>query len=438
MRCDDRTERISAEIAPRRGGAEKRRVFLVSEDGRMRYAILDREGLVLGAGLTADLRYEAPTVSRRHCRLREGHEGPVIEDMGSTNGTRVGLSMLGARPRPLPLPALLTLGRHRLAVLPGVEVLGGGLAMRFGELVSASPGMGRVFFVAMAASCSPLPLLIQGDSGTGKDLLARAVHAAGPAGRGPWVAVNCATLSPERAEVDLFGCRKGAYTGAVADRPGLLAAANGGTLFLDEVADLPLPVQARLLRVLEGQPVRPVGDTMERSVQVRIIAASNANLSDRVREQRFRADLFFRLHVLPVRLPPLRDRPEDVPLLTAWLGRSMPGLALTPEGAGLLARYPWPGNVRELRSVLQRVSALGGGAVADRVAVLGALEAGGGSPASAVDAGGLPSPSAGQSTTQLLRALGIPRSTYYYRRAMARREGLTPGGGASRSPTSAP
>jgi len=390
----------------------------------MRYVLLDREGVVLGSGKDVDLRLEDPTVSRRHSRIRTGRDRSLIEieDLGSTNGTRVGTAHAGKGVRPLVTPVLITLGRNRLAALHALEVPGAGVAMRLGEMVSASPVMARLFFSALAAACSPLPLLIQGDSGTGKELLARAVHEAGPLRGGPWVPVNCASLAPERAEVELFGCRKGAYTGATADRPGLLAAASGGTLFLDEVAELPLSVQARLLRVLDGQPVRPVGDHRSRPVQVRIIAASNANLPDRVRGRRFRADLFFRLHVLPVHLPPLKDRPEDVPLLTAWLGRSMPGLALTPEGAALLGRYPWPGNVRELRSVLQRVAALGDGAAAGRSAVLGALEAGGGSPAAAADAGGLPAPVPGLSTSQLLRVLGIPRSTYYYRRARDRRE----------------
>ena len=437
MRCDDRTERITP-AGDRPGGAgDPRRVFLVTEEGRMRYVVLDREGVLIGSGRDADLRLGDPTVSRRHCRLRAGDGGLRVEDLGSTNGTRVGDAPVGRGSRPLILPALLSLGRHRLAALPAVEVPGAGVAMRLGEMVSASPRMARVFFTALAAACSPLPVLLQGGSGTGKELLARAIHDGAAPGRGPWVPVNCATLAPERAEVELFGCRKGAYTGATADRPGLLAAANGGTLFLDEVAELPLAVQARLLRVLEGQPVRPVGDHRARPVQLRIIAASNADLPARVRSGRFRADLFFRLHVLPVHLPPLRDRAGDVPLLTAWLARALPGLALTPDGAALLARHPWPGNVRELRAVLQRVAALGGGAAAGRDAVMGALEAGGRSAAPTMDAGDLSTPGPGLSTSEMLRILGIPRSTYYHRRARAR-GAIRPCGDAARSPTSAP
>ena len=435
MGCDDRTERIPAGGPTRRGEEDPRRIFLVTEDGRMRYVLLDAEGVVVGTGRDVDLRLEDPTVSRRHCRLRAGPDGPLIEDLGSTNGTRVGAAPGGTGTRPLRLPALIALGRLRLAVIPAVEIPGAGVAMRLGELVSASSGMARVFFAGLAAAASPLPLLLQGDSGTGKDLLARAIHRSGPPGHHPWIPVNCSTLAPERAEVELFGCRKGAYTGAIADRPGLLAAADGGTLFLDEVAELPLSVQARLLRVLEGHPAAPVGDHRPRPVQVRIIAASNASLPERVRTHRFRADLFFRLHVLPILLPPLRDRPGDVPLLTAWLGRSLPDLALTPEGAALLARHRWPGNVRELRSVLQRVAALGGG-IGGREAVLEALEAGGRSPTTQA-VGDLPTPAPGSSTTELLRSLGIPRSTYYHRRARERAR-LTPCGDAARSPTSAP
>ncbi|MBM4371433.1 MAG: sigma 54-interacting transcriptional regulator [Deltaproteobacteria bacterium] len=432
--------------AAARAAENGRRLFLVTADGRMRYLLVDHEGIVLGSGRDVDLRIEDSTVSRRHLRLRgvtgcqpdpggQGGGPLVVEDLGSTNGSVVGLAPLGVRPRTLSLPALLTLGRTRVAVLPGIEIPGGGVAMRLGELVSASPRVARTLFQALAAAWSPLPVLLQGESGTGKELLARVIHGAGPLSSGPLVTVNCATLSPERAEVELFGCRKGAYTGAVADRPGLLATASGGALFLDEVAELPLPVQARLLRVLEGQPFRAVGDHVPRTAQVRIMAASNADLALRVRQGLFRSDLFFRLHVLPVRMPPLRERPEDVPLLTVWLGRSLPGCRLTPEGASLLARYPWPGNVRELRSVLQRLASLGGGAPAGPDAVLGALEAGAGPAGARCASAGPVTPEPGCSTSQLLRTLGVPRSTYYYRRA---RQGLTPAAADGTSPRCAP
>ena len=213
---------------------------------------------------------------------------------------------------------------------------------------------------------APLPstVLVQGESGTGKELAARAIHER--SGRpGSFVAINCGAVSPELLESELFGHVKGAFTGAHQAREGLFSFAHGGSLFLDEIGEMPLKMQAKLLRVLEEKTIRPVGGNQETPVNVRIIAATNRELSEEVAGGRFREDLFYRLNVVSVRLPPLRERPQDIPSLTGFfldrlsreLGLPSPGL----DGWDLeqLRRYDWPGNVRELRNVIERCLLLG-------------------------------------------------------------------------------
>jgi two-component system, NtrC family, response regulator HydG len=226
-------------------------------------------------------------------------------------------------------------------------------------LIGHSLPMQRVFDVLQQVSSSHATVLILGESGTGKELVARAIHTNSPRKDRPFVAVNCAALSQGLIESELFGHVKGAFTGAVTAKEGMLVYADGGTLFLDEVGDMPLETQAKLLRVLETREVQPVGGNATRKVDVRLVAATNRDLKTMVAESKFRGDLLFRLQVVTLQLPPLRERPGDVPLLidhfvTALAeehGRSVRGI--TPEARALLVRYPWPGNVRELRNALE-------------------------------------------------------------------------------------
>jgi two-component system response regulator HydG len=213
---------------------------------------------------------------------------------------------------------------------------------------------------------APLPftVLIQGESGTGKELVARTIHARSARSRGPFVAVNCATVTPTLAESLFFGYRRGAFTGAEADRIGFFQAAAGGSLFLDEVGDLPEAVQGVLLRALQEGRVAPVGETRASAVDVRVISATNRDLEAEVREGRFRADLFYRLHVVQIQVPPLRERLEDVRALVdaflaeyrAWFGFG-PRAVADDVTARFLA-HNWPGNVRELRNVIERAFAV--------------------------------------------------------------------------------
>jgi two-component system nitrogen regulation response regulator GlnG len=203
-------------------------------------------------------------------------------------------------------------------------------------------------------------VLITGESGTGKELVARAIHANSPRRSKPLLAAHVAAFNPNLVESELFGHVKGAFTGADKARDGLLKIADGGTVFLDELADIPLPVQAKLLRVLERQEVQPVGASESQMVDVRIVSATHADLSAAVREGRFRHDLFFRLNVYPIHLPPLRDRVDDIPLLAeAFLrqfGISNSAAMLPADTLAFLKSRPWPGNVRELRNALEHAA----------------------------------------------------------------------------------
>ncbi len=245
----------------------------------------------------------------------------------------------------------------RLAALlerrPGNAVVGTG----FAGMVGRSPAMREVFDAIRRVAPTDATVLIHGETGTGKELAARAIHAHSARARGPFLAVNCAALSEGLLESELFGHVRGAFTGAVADKAGLFEAAGGGTLFLDEIGDVSPGLQQSLLRALQEREIRRVGSVRATRVDVRIVAATRRDLRLEVAEGRFREDLFYRLNVFPVILPPLRDRPTDIPLLVeAGLGalrRTRPRLACSPLVLRTLRAYAWPGNVRELMSVLE-------------------------------------------------------------------------------------
>ena len=228
------------------------------------------------------------------------------------------------------------------------------------EIVGVSGAMRRVLELVARVAPTASTVLISGETGTGKELVARAIHAASPRRDELFIAVNCASLSEGVLESELFGHRRGAFTGAVTDRKGLFEVADGGTLFLDEVSETTPGLQAKLLRVLQEGEIRPVGDNRSYPVDVRIIAATNRRLEDEIKGQRFREDLFYRLSVFPIHIPPLRERREDIPVLARHL---MHRLAVQlkknvgeprPEALELLMRYPFPGNVRELANELER------------------------------------------------------------------------------------
>jgi transcriptional regulator with GAF, ATPase, and Fis domain len=230
---------------------------------------------------------------------------------------------------------------------------------RFG-MVSAAPEMLPLFERIERVAPSDVPVLVHGETGTGKELVAHALHARSRRAKRTFLAENCAAVPATLLESELFGHKKGSFTHAIADRPGHFVTADGGTLFLDEIGDMPLEMQAKLLRVLESGELRPVGASQVVKVDVRIVAATHRELAQLVKERRFREDLYYRLAVVTLELPPLRARTGDVALLTRFfLARfAQPGTELAPEALAALERHPWPGNVRQLENELRRATAL--------------------------------------------------------------------------------
>jgi len=237
----------------------------------------------------------------------------------------------------------------------------------FGGLIGVSPKMQRVYRMIEKVSQHNYPVLILGESGTGKELVARSIHFSGPRRGRPFVPVDCSSLVPTLIESELFGYVKGAFTGAMHSKVGLIESAGSGTLFLDEIGDLPVDLQAKLLRALQEKEVKPVGSTDRVSISVRVIAATNRDLEAAVRQGQFWQDLFFRLNVVQIKLPPLRERKSDIPLLVnsflEKFSESQGVRAISEDAMARLIAYDWPGNVRELENAIERAVALGSGPV---------------------------------------------------------------------------
>ncbi|MBI5546270.1 MAG: sigma 54-dependent Fis family transcriptional regulator, partial [Deltaproteobacteria bacterium] len=353
-------------------------------------SVADR--LSIGTQESNDLSLSDRSVSRFHAELSRTPDGFRLKDLGSTNGTFVGnLRVIEAL---LEADATLRLGQTtvRLSVAREREDVSLHPESRFGRLVGHSVAM-RVLFSQLArVAPTSATALVQGESGTGKEDVARALHEGGPRSGGPFVVVDCAAIPPDLVESELFGHEKGAFTGAAHERRGAFESAHGGTLFLDEIGELPLAIQPRLLRALEARQVKRVGADQYRPVDVRIVAATHRDLRQAVNRGQFREDLYFRLAVATLRIPPLREHLEDLPLLLEelWgraskdLGVERPFPAPGPETLAELGRLPWEGNVRELRNFVERSLAISGDL--DPVQLeTGAADSGRASPALAAD-----------------------------------------------------
>jgi DNA-binding NtrC family response regulator len=348
------------------GGSGRLRCQLVVVDGadRGRACRLGEREVEVGTAAGAALVLSDDRVSARHLAVRADGARFVVRDLGSTNGTWYE----GSRVSEVTVPAGTTLlvGRTALRIEAEAQPLDlpPSQARRFGELVGESLAIREVFAVLERVAGSDATVLVEGETGTGKEWVARALHDASPRRKKPFVTVDCGALPEAMLDSELFGHVPGAYTGATQRRDGMLVRADGGTLFLDELGRISPTVQARLLRVLEERVVRPLGGDRERAIDVRVIAASRDDIDAEVAAGRFRPDLLYRLAVVRVGLPPLRTRREDLPLLVRELLRRR-GLAdEAPAGAQLerLIAHAWPGNVRELRNVLDRAIALAPGA----------------------------------------------------------------------------
>ncbi|WP_407659861.1 sigma 54-interacting transcriptional regulator [Hyalangium gracile] len=340
----------------------RRKLVFLSGSDAGRSVSLQLQSYRLGTDPACDIVLKDRKVSRQHLSLEVREDRVLARDLGSRNGSfceRMRFTELEVR-----LGAILRLGDTELKIVPEDSreiVIPLSSDTRFGGLVGGSRRMREVFTLLQRLAAGDADVLIQGETGTGKELCAEGIHTASPRNKGPFSIVDLAGIAPSLVESELFGHVKGAFTGAQADRAGAFERADGGTVFLDEVGDLPLELQPRLLRVLERRQVKRVGANDYRTVNVRVVAATHRDLEAAVKEGRFREDLFHRLAVLHVTLPPLRERPEDIPLLvdTMLERMSKPPSALSEQTRALLTQYPWPGNVRELRNVVQRVVNLG-------------------------------------------------------------------------------
>ena len=321
------------------------------------------QSVILGTGPDVGLRLADRTVSSRHCELHADEQGVVVVDLGSKNGLFVGGARV-PRARLEATTASFVIGRSTVTVTPAQGVPVGNTDALPG-IIGRSEPMRRIAAEVRRHAGTRAPILIQGESGTGKDLVARAIHQLGRPS-GPYVPLNVGAIAESLADSELFGHRRGAFTGAVAHRQGAFEQAHQGTLFLDEVAELSAGVQVRLLRVVEDGSVRPVGAQTSTNVDVRIVSASWAALAERVEEGRFRGDLYHRLSTVTLRLPPLRERRSDLPALASvLLARLAPELGqkqLSSDALAVLVAHAWPGNVRELAGVLYRAAALASGA----------------------------------------------------------------------------
>ena len=316
----------------------------------------------VGTHERSDVRLTDDTVSRFHCELTVEERGVRIRDLESRNGTVVdGTRVLDGFLRD---GSMLVLGATWLQVelgalrLTGLQL--GDAPTRFGNLVGESPAMRAAFAAMERAAISDATVLLEGETGTGKEEAAAAIHQASRRADGSFVVVDCGAMPRELLLSELFGHEKGAFTGAADRRIGAFEEASGGTIFLDEIGELPLDLQPQLLRVLERREIRRLGSNRYVAVDVRVLAATNRDLRTEVNEERFRADLYYRLAVVTVRLPPLRERPGDLAALArtvlAGLGADAATIdrLCTPELVDTLRRGPWPGNVRELRNYLER------------------------------------------------------------------------------------
>jgi transcriptional regulator with PAS, ATPase and Fis domain len=359
---DNATQALVTESAPVR----IRKMTLVvtkGADAGKRVA-LTKKRFVIGKGASCDLRFLDATVSRQHLEIEASEEACFVRDLGSTNGTQInGTRIMEAFLAP---GDRVQAGNIELMLQPVYETpeeRSLGALEQFGTLIAASPSMKSILGMLRKAAQSGTTVLLRGETGVGKSALAKALHTEGPRREGPFVVFDCASVAPTLVESELFGVKKGAFTGAYESRAGACELAGGGTLFVDEICDLPIELQAKLLRVLEDKEVQRLGDTKPRKLDIHVIAATRINLEEAVREGRFRRDLYYRIAVLEVMVPPLRNRKEDLPLLCNHFLKETRGdnawSRFTPALRDELLAYSWPGNIRELRNVLERLECIG-------------------------------------------------------------------------------
>ncbi|MFT5357296.1 MAG: transcriptional regulator with GAF, ATPase, and Fis domain [Polyangiales bacterium] len=317
--------------------------------------------LKIGTAKDNDLVLTDPAVSRHHMTIALGPSATRVRDLDSRNGTHVdGVTVFDAQLAP---GSRVSLGQTTLQVTPVDEPVSIPLSSseQCGRLIGRSVAMRQVFAIIERVAPSEATVLIRGETGTGKELTAEALHQLSERSEGPFLTLDCGAIAASLLESELFGHSKGAFTGAHGDRAGVFEAAHRGTLFLDEIGELPLELQPKLLRVLEGREVRRVGENHTRSVDVRILAATHRDLASLVNTGQFREDLYYRLAVVELELPALRHRVDDIPMLVRHIAKGLDGPVPSSSTLASLQRKAWPGNVRELRNAVERALALAHG-----------------------------------------------------------------------------
>src|SRR5688572_21523238 len=319
------------------------------------------EEITLGTSPSADLILTDATVSRSHAVLRATPAGYLLVDLESTNGTWIGERRIVSAYVAVKDTFQVGDTSLRLEATRDAVELPLSATARFGELIGASVAARRLFAQLEQLAATDATVLIEGETGTGKDAIADALHEQGARARGPFVIFDCGAVAPHLLESELFGHEKGAFTGAATARSGLFEDAHGGTLFIDEIGELPKELQPKLLRALEQRQVRRVGSTQPHSFDVRVIAATHRDLKREVNRGTFREDLYYRLNVVHVRVPPLRERLDDIPLLCERFWQECaPDRGSAPAALIELFRsHAWPGNVRELRNRVERAATMG-------------------------------------------------------------------------------
>ncbi|HPV04062.1 MAG TPA: sigma 54-interacting transcriptional regulator [Myxococcota bacterium] len=332
--------------------------------------LIDSDTVTVGAARECDLVIDDPGVSRTHFQILRRPEGWLLRDLKSTNGTMVERARVVEAW--LSTGMTITIGRTSIEFMAVSDMapVSASASEGFGDAVGRSQAMREIFTLLERVSQTDATVLIEGETGSGKEVIARGIHDASRRAQGPFVVFDCGATPRDLVESILFGHERGAFTGAVTTREGLFEQADGGTLFLDELGELPPEVQPKLLRILETREVRRVGGSKARKVSVRLVAATNRRLESEVAAGRFRADLFFRLAVIRVTLPALKDRIQDIPLLvSAFTSRrkavhgSCP--VVSDRALSILSQWNWPGNVRELFNALERAASLCPGSVVD-------------------------------------------------------------------------
>jgi transcriptional regulator with GAF, ATPase, and Fis domain len=346
---------------------KKARVVVAEGPDKGKDIVIDKERTTIGRSVICDLVLSDKAVSTTHVELVAKEKGFLLRDLGSTNGTFVGdlrIQEVWVKPG-----TVVKLGTSQLRFEPvsgsvDIEI---SKSERFFEIVGRSVRMREIFATLEKVAPTELTVLIRGETGTGKELVARAIHRASRRRDAPMVVQDCSAIPKDLIESTLFGHERGAFTGATDRHRGSFEQADNGTIFLDELGELDLAMQPKLLRVLENREIKRVGGDRQIPVNVRVVAATNRDLRARVNEGQFREDLFYRLSVVSIELPPLRQRPEDIPLLAQYFlddvaERRFPGenkkFTVTPEAMARLASHPWPGNIRELKNTIERAAAL--------------------------------------------------------------------------------